>query len=145
MSMLQRSKYEPEELRPCMPGPPPDKNNQWNVDNHKRTDIIKIERHGWNFITICGRVTSLIWSYNMYNGIQLSNFPESKVHGANVELTWVLSVPDGPHVGPMNLAISVHTKEVVKLFLSVCRISVNYKLSRVFIWKKHLMVWLITN
>ena len=30
---------------------------------------------------------------------------ESKVHGANMGPTWVLSVPDGPHVGPMNLAI----------------------------------------
>ena len=31
--------------------------------------------------------------------------PYSKVHGANMGLTWVLSAPDGPHVGPMNLAI----------------------------------------
>ena len=32
-------------------------------------------------------------------------FPDSKVHGANVGPTWVLSAPDGPHDGPMNLAI----------------------------------------
>ena len=31
--------------------------------------------------------------------------PDSKVHGANMGPTWALSVPDGPHVGPMNLAI----------------------------------------
>ena len=31
--------------------------------------------------------------------------PDSKVRGANVEPTWVISAPDGPHVGPMNLAI----------------------------------------
>ena len=31
--------------------------------------------------------------------------PDSKVHGANVGPTWVLSAPDGLHVGPMNLAI----------------------------------------
>ena len=31
--------------------------------------------------------------------------PDSKVHGANMGPTWVLSVPDAPHVGPMNLAI----------------------------------------
>ena len=31
--------------------------------------------------------------------------PDSKVHGANMKPTWVLSAPDGPHVGPMNLAI----------------------------------------
>ena len=30
--------------------------------------------------------------------------PDSKVHGANMGPTWVLSAPDGPHVGPMNLA-----------------------------------------
>ena len=33
------------------------------------------------------------------------SIPDSKVHGANMGLTWVLSAPDGPHVGPMNLAI----------------------------------------
>ena len=31
--------------------------------------------------------------------------PDSKVHGANMGLTWALSAPDGPLVGPMNLAI----------------------------------------
>ena len=31
--------------------------------------------------------------------------PDSKVHGANMGPTWVLSAPDGSHVRPMNLAI----------------------------------------
>ena len=31
--------------------------------------------------------------------------PDSKVHGANICPTWVLSSPDGPHVGPMTPAI----------------------------------------
>ena len=31
--------------------------------------------------------------------------PDNKVHGANIGPTWVLSAPDRPHVGPMNLAI----------------------------------------
>ena len=31
--------------------------------------------------------------------------PDSKVHGANMGPTWVLSAPDGPHVGPMSLAV----------------------------------------
>ena len=34
-----------------------------------------------------------------------NGFPDSKVHGANMGPTWVLAAPDGPHVGPMNLAI----------------------------------------
>ena len=33
--------------------------------------------------------------------------PDSKVHGANMGPTWVLSAPDGPHVGLMNIAIRV--------------------------------------
>ena len=39
----------------------------------------------------------------------LMTYPDSKVHGANMGPTWVLSAPDGPHVGPMNLAIRVET------------------------------------
>ena len=31
--------------------------------------------------------------------------PDSKVHGANMGPTWVLSAPGRPHVGPRNLAI----------------------------------------
>ena len=38
----------------------------------------------------------------------MSPYPDRKVHGANMELTWVLSGPDRPHVGPMNLAIRVY-------------------------------------
>ena len=33
--------------------------------------------------------------------------PDSKIDGANMGPTWVLAAPDGPHVGPMNLAIRV--------------------------------------
>ena len=36
---------------------------------------------------------------------QRQHCPDSKVHGANMGPTWVLSAPDGPHVDPMNLAI----------------------------------------
>ena len=31
--------------------------------------------------------------------------PDSKVHGTNMGPIWVLSAPDGPHVGSLNLAI----------------------------------------
>ena len=33
------------------------------------------------------------------------NNPDTKIRGANMGPTWVLSAPEGPHVGPMNLAI----------------------------------------
>ena len=50
--------------------------------------------------------------------------PDSKVRGANMGPTWLLSVPDGPHVGPMNFAIrgitqQVHTYPAVLGMLSV--------------------------
>ena len=34
-------------------------------------------------------------------------YPDSKVHGAYMGPTWVLSAPGGPHVGPTILAIWV--------------------------------------
>ena len=37
----------------------------------------------------------------------LNPYPDSTVHGANMGPNWVLSDPEGPHVGPMNLAIRV--------------------------------------
>ena len=39
------------------------------------------------------------------NSLLYRNTPDNKVHGANMGPTWVLSAPDGRHVGPMNLAI----------------------------------------
>ena len=52
--------------------------------------------------------------------------PDSKIHGPNMGPTWVLSAPDGPHVGPMNLAI-----RGLPVFCSpwvpiVCYISVSF-------------------
>ena len=37
----------------------------------------------------------------------IQHFQDSKFHWANMGPTWILSAPDGPHVGPMNLAIRV--------------------------------------
>ena len=37
------------------------------------------------------------------------NYPDSKVHGANMGLIWGRQHPGGSHVGPMNLAIWVDT------------------------------------
>ena len=44
----------------------------------------------------------LLWVWSM-----IICSPDSKVNGANMWLTWVLSAPDGPQVGPMNLPIRV--------------------------------------
>ena len=37
----------------------------------------------------------------MYN----TGYPDSKIYGANMGSTWVLSVPGGPHVGLINFVI----------------------------------------
>ena len=39
------------------------------------------------------------------NFVQYSTIPDSKINEANIGPTWVLSAPDGPHVGPMNLSV----------------------------------------
>ena len=49
----------------------------------------------WN-IDAMQKILLALWQYRT---------PDSKVHGANTQPTWVLSFPGGPHVGPMNLAI----------------------------------------
>ena len=36
-----------------------------------------------------------------------TSYPDSKLHGATMGPTWVLSPPDGPHGGPTNFAIRV--------------------------------------
>ena len=44
-------------------------------------------------------------SLNLWSSSHCHDFPDSKVHGANMGPTWALSAPCGPHVGPINLAI----------------------------------------
>ena len=43
----------------------------------------------------------------------IKRYPDRKVHGANMGPTWVLSAPDGPHVGPMNLAIRIQPRLII--------------------------------
>ena len=47
-------------------------------------------------------------SYAFIQPTRLSFTPDSKVHWANMGPTWVLLAPDGPHVAPMNLAMTVY-------------------------------------
>ena len=49
-----------------------------------------------------------------------SKTPDSKVHVANMGPTWVLSAPVGPHVGPMNLAIT--DTRVICSYIDICDI-----------------------
>ena len=53
-------------------------------------------------------VLSTSCGLQFYNTHDCKTIPDSKVHVANMRPTWVLSAPDGPHVGPMNLATRDH-------------------------------------
>ena len=55
-------------------------------------------------------LNSLRYSKSLNNIHQLRNSLDSKIHGANMGPSWVLSAPDEPHVGPMNLATGEVTK-----------------------------------
>ena len=59
--------------------------------------------------------------------------PDSKVHGANMGSTWVLSIPDGPHVDPMNFAIREWALQkqqgmILVLYMLQTLYSVSYKI-----------------
>ena len=55
--------------------------------------------------------------------------PDSKIHGADMGPTWVLAVPDGPHVGPTNFAIRVFFDETFQCNYLVATASVEYQAS----------------
>ena len=68
----------------------------------------------------------------VYNWV-LNNTQIAKFMGANMGPTWVLSATDGPHVGPMNLAITiwfeVTTLELVQSYVgpNAIKIMPRYK------------------
>ena len=71
----------------------------------------------------------------------MNNYPDSKVHQANMGPIWGRQDPGGPHVGPMNFANwvvlngaqSTHMRRLVSLFNVVtCCI---YMCATIFLWK----------
>ena len=61
----------------------------------------------WHFLPLNPSLTSKACRHHRRRDLVSCMYPDSKAHGANMGPTWVLSAPDGPHVGPMNLAIRV--------------------------------------
>ena len=54
--------------------------------------------------------------------VHCKSIPDSKVHGANMRPTRVLSAPGGLHVGPINLAImdiSMYTQQLQMLVYQI--------------------------
>ena len=83
---------------------PPEKGSiKWQIT--PLHDVINLRRDFTGSRRSCSRCR-VAWfrliSENIHN---LEIVPDNKVHGANMGPIWVLSAPDGPHVGPVNLAI----------------------------------------
>ena len=74
-------------------------------------------RRGVKFVMICEKEarnckTQLL---SIVSKVQIHINPDNKVHEANMGPTWVLSAPDGSHVGPVNFAIREFTSFICKL------------------------------
>ena len=66
-------------------------------------------------------------------------YTDSKVHGSNMGPTWVLSAPDGPHVGPMDLTIMVSYTSMQYVQGSVERCALKYFVTHPG-WVMHIFV-----
>ena len=69
--------------------------------------FIYIYIHMRHQLLMLSHVNMFLLTFSIMIGMLLYDYPDSKVHGTNMGPTWGLSAPDGPHVGPMNLAIKV--------------------------------------
>ena len=63
------------------------------------------------FWLVVDRISSIIHSH-------CNDYPDSKVHGANMGPIWGRQGPGGPHVGPMNFVIWVLVTHETKAFCS---------------------------
>ena len=75
--------------------------NLVDLGNHEATRC-KLQQNTTNADCVCNFEK---WSLSHFSYLYKIHIPDSKVHGTNMVPTWVLSAPDGPHVGPINLAI----------------------------------------
>ena len=71
-----------------------------------RSRLRAVRTRSWNASSQAYSLISWNKQSNMIQRIY-HTFPDSKIHGANVGLTWGQQDPGGPHVGHMNLAIRV--------------------------------------
>ena len=74
-----------------------------------RPQWVNVKFSSWELMTWLQHISGCLQTQRWLNiGICMyrdQHLPDSKVRGATMGPTWVLSAPDGPHVGPMNLAI----------------------------------------
>ena len=79
--------------------------SHWYRDSHYKDKIVSCPSylHNGNTHTWWNG----LWVVMLLHTVHTKNYPESKVHGANMGPSWGRQDPDGPHVGPMNFAIWV--------------------------------------
>ena len=83
-------------------------------DIHRSTNVLFF---GELLVFDCGQPRNHMCENSLHNCI----IPDNRVHGANMGPTWVLSAPDGPHLGSMNLAIRVlHGVSLVRSQFVLC-------------------------
>ena len=71
--------------------------------SYDRAQLSKVINNQWQFEVHLLNLSNIV----VESPTDGHYFPDSKVHRANIGPTWVLSAPDRPHVGPMNLALRV--------------------------------------
>ena len=64
-------------------------------------------------IFICASPHARLYDYMHSSMCMRQLIPDSNVHGVNKGPTWILSAPDGPHVGPWTLLSGIHWKPPV--------------------------------
>ena len=80
-----------------------------NICNHREVNVTHKRRWAWRSPSLvrtshtCLHCTAT--ASHCTSGDLKVMTPDSKIHGANMGPIWVLSAPDGPHVGPMNFTI----------------------------------------
>ena len=81
----------------------------WELSYHAKFNFSSVVSLRVVFVTVPDTSRFSVKNHQIYVLHRLlQDNPDSKVHGANMGPTWVLSAPDGPHFGPMNIAIRVN-------------------------------------
>ena len=93
------------------------------------------------YYTTLGYLANRIWN-------EICPFSDSKFHGANMGPTWVLTAPDGPHAGIMNLANRVVRQMMAirtVMPLKCCDNKVPWTHAFCMTWFVASMLWLSSN
>ena len=73
---------------------------QWPISRNYVYNVVDIE---YLHLIFCSRPCKNIFRFHLF--YMNITYPDNKIHGTNIGPAWALSAPNGPHVGPMNLAI----------------------------------------